>query len=130
MSFNTSGDDLRRTVKEAQGPLQSLSEQETSAHPQPGKWSKKEILGHLIDSATNNHQRFVRAALYGPLTFPGFEHEALAKLQRCNDVERPLLVRLWWSYKLFLVLVFAGVLEVAAHSTSTVGHRPTSPSSS
>ncbi|MBK9046740.1 MAG: hypothetical protein IPL74_08565 [Bacteroidetes bacterium] len=24
------------------------------------KWSKKEILGHLIDSATNNHQRFVR----------------------------------------------------------------------
>lgn len=25
------------------------------------KWSKKEIIGHLIDSATNNHQRFVRA---------------------------------------------------------------------
>jgi hypothetical protein len=24
------------------------------------KWSKKEIIGHLIDSATNNHQRFVR----------------------------------------------------------------------
>jgi hypothetical protein len=27
----------------------------------PDKWSKKEILGHLIDSAANNHQRFVRA---------------------------------------------------------------------
>ncbi len=26
----------------------------------PNKWSKKEIIGHLINSATNNHQRFVR----------------------------------------------------------------------
>ncbi len=26
-------------------------------------WSRKEILGHLIDSATNNHQRFVRGQL-------------------------------------------------------------------
>lgn len=31
-----------------------------SLRPRPGKWSKKEILGHLIDSACNNHQRFVR----------------------------------------------------------------------
>jgi hypothetical protein len=29
--------------------------------PAPDKWSKKEILGHLIDSAANNHQRFIRA---------------------------------------------------------------------
>lgn len=29
--------------------------------PEPNEWSKKEILGHLIDSAANNHQRFVRA---------------------------------------------------------------------
>jgi hypothetical protein len=31
-----------------------------SLRSRPGKWSKKEILGHLIDSACNNHQRFVR----------------------------------------------------------------------
>src|SRR5260370_41387558 len=95
MTFNTIADDLRRTVNEAQGPLQSLSEQETSAHPQPGKWSKKEILGHLIDSATNNHQRFVRAALYVPVTSPRYGQDALAKLQRCNDVAWALLMRLW-----------------------------------
>jgi len=95
MTFLTIADDLRRTVNDAQGLLQPLSDNETSAHPRPGKWSKKEILGHLVDSATNNHQRFVRAALYGPLTFPGYEQDALAKLQRFNDVEWTLLLGLW-----------------------------------
>lgn len=41
--------------------LKNITEEDFSFKPLPGKWSKKEILGHLIDSATNNHQRFVRA---------------------------------------------------------------------
>jgi hypothetical protein len=41
--------------------LIALTEDEFSKKPAPEKWSKKEILGHLIDSATNNHHRFVRA---------------------------------------------------------------------
>jgi hypothetical protein len=40
--------------------LTEISEENMSAKPLPTKWSKKEIIGHLIDSATNNHQRFVR----------------------------------------------------------------------
>ena len=40
--------------------LSALDEQALSFKPGPEKWSKKEIIGHLIDSATNNHQRFVR----------------------------------------------------------------------
>ena len=43
----------------------------------PGRWSKKEILGHLIDSAGNNHQRFVRAQFVPSLEFPGYEQEEL-----------------------------------------------------
>jgi len=42
------------------GLLSAIDEQSFSAKPAPQKWSKKEIIGHLIDSATNNHQRFVR----------------------------------------------------------------------
>ena len=38
-----------------------LKEVDFSHNSSPGKWSKKETLGHLIDSATNNHHRFVRA---------------------------------------------------------------------
>jgi len=41
--------------------LNYISESEFSRKPASEKWSKKEIIGHLIDSATNNHHRFVRA---------------------------------------------------------------------
>ena len=40
--------------------LAEIGEDNMSDKPLPNKWSKKEIIGHLIDSATNNHQRFVR----------------------------------------------------------------------
>ncbi|MEO6901767.1 MAG: DinB family protein [Bacteroidia bacterium] len=40
--------------------LMEIEEDNFSLKPSPSKWSKKEIIGHLIDSATNNHQRFVR----------------------------------------------------------------------
>ena len=40
--------------------LRQISSKEFSNKPSPDKWSKKQILGHLIDSATNNHHRFVR----------------------------------------------------------------------
>ncbi|MBK9330460.1 MAG: DinB family protein [Sphingobacteriales bacterium] len=42
------------------GILTQISEDKMSEKPSQNKWSKKEIIGHLVDSATNNHQRFVR----------------------------------------------------------------------
>ena len=35
-------------------------EVESEQHPSPERWTRKEVVGHLIDSASNNHQRFVR----------------------------------------------------------------------
>ena len=43
--------------------LTDMNEGEFSFKPSPDKWSKKEILGHLIDSATNNHHRFIRVQI-------------------------------------------------------------------
>lgn len=40
--------------------LMQIEESHFSFKPAPGKWSKKEIVGHLIDSAANNHHRLVR----------------------------------------------------------------------
>jgi len=52
---------LQEIVDTIPQKLRSFTEAEFSAKPDPEKWSKKEIIGHLIDSATNNHHRFVRA---------------------------------------------------------------------
>jgi hypothetical protein len=40
--------------------LHKIEDAAFSARPLPGKWSKKQIIGHLIDSAANNHHRMVR----------------------------------------------------------------------
>lgn len=52
---------LSYIIHEAPKLLMGIGEKKMLLKPSIDKWSKKEILGHLIDSATNNHQRFVRA---------------------------------------------------------------------
>ncbi len=56
--------DFRRTIDGSAARLLGVSSADASKRPAPGKWSTKEIIGHLIDSASNNHGRFVRAQLY------------------------------------------------------------------
>ena len=53
-------DRLKYICKVIPGLLKNVDELTFNQKIRPEKWSKKEIIGHLIDSATNNHQRFVR----------------------------------------------------------------------
>ena len=53
------------------------------------------ILGHLIDSAANNHQRFVRAQLAGSYAGPGYEQEAWVRVQQYTARPWRELVDLW-----------------------------------
>ena len=52
--------ELEELLEETQPKLLALGEGRASEKPFPEKWSLKEILGHLVDSAANNHQRMVR----------------------------------------------------------------------
>ena len=63
----------------------AISDEAAATPPAPGKWSPKEVIGHLIDSAINNQGRFVRAQLDRNLNFPGYEQEGWVRLQRYND---------------------------------------------
>ena len=87
-----SAERLRQTVSAVAGRLRALSDADASVKPSPTRWSKKEILGHLIDSASNNHQRFVRALLHGELRFPAYEQEGWARCQdyqAADEVQQP-----------------------------------------
>lgn len=68
-----------------------------AAHrPAAGKWSKLEILGHLIDSAGNNQQKFVRLLLAGgPLDFVGYQQRGWVEAQHYRSADWPELVALW-----------------------------------
>jgi len=96
--------DFRHTVENGKARLLEIPAEETSAGA-PGKWSPKEIVGHLIDSAANNHQRFIRAQFTNDLVFPGYEQEAWVTSQKYNEESWPDLVQLWAAYNLHLLHV-------------------------
>ena len=75
--------------------LRAMDEASVAKRPAPGKWSKKEILGHLIDSATNNHQRFVRLQLNPSIDLPGYEQDDWVRVQRYQDQPWRQIVDLW-----------------------------------
>jgi hypothetical protein len=61
--------------------LAQIAEADAAHKPAPDQWSGKEILGHLIDSAGNNHQRLVRAQLVAYLDFPSYEQASWVGVQ-------------------------------------------------
>src|ERR1700683_1607243 len=65
--------DLRKAVAESEPKFLAIAEEEASLSAGPDKWSRKQILGHLIDSAANNHQRFIRMQIAAELHFPGYQ---------------------------------------------------------
>ncbi|MEO7454815.1 MAG: DinB family protein [Gemmatimonadaceae bacterium] len=89
---------LRTTVDKAAPRLLAMSLDDAVAHPAPGKWSPVEVIGHLVDSANNNHQRFVRAHAQDDLVFNGYDQDAWVSGQRYQKAPWVELVHLWHLY--------------------------------
>ena len=87
--------DLRTRIESALPVLRALSEADVSENRDAGKWVKKEILGHLIDSAVNNHQRFVRAQFESPFVGPGYDQKAWVQASGYRRRAWVELIDLW-----------------------------------
>jgi DinB superfamily len=98
---------LVRMIEAAEPKLRAISEPESKTPLLPGWWSRKQVIGHLIDSASNNHQRFVRAALQPSLEFPGYDQAGSVRIQAVQEAEWLLLVSLWAAYNRYLAHVIA-----------------------
>jgi len=98
---------LLSLIESAEPRLREISELESSGAALPGGWSRKEVIGHLIDSASNNHQRFVRAALQTTLEFPGYDQERNVRMQAPGEADWQLLVSLWSAYNRYLAHIIA-----------------------
>ena len=90
--------ELRGAVSEARAWLAAVPEAESCRRPRPGGWSPREIIGHLIDSASNNHGRFVRGALEESLVFATYDQEAWVALHRYQDQEWSALLERWAAF--------------------------------
>jgi hypothetical protein len=99
-------DELRKVIDRLQEHINLLPseflkyrEGELRRKPAPDKWSKKEILGHLIDSAANNHHRFVKAQFMpSPFLVERYMQNDWVEIQNYNEKDSQQLVNLWKVY--------------------------------
>lgn len=88
-------------------------------------WSTKQIVGHLVDSVSNNHQRILRYVPQGNLTFPAYDQNAFVHQAQYDTFDFQRLVTLWYQYnQLFLHIIEHIPQEDWQSSTVTIGDHP------
>ena len=117
-----SSQQLKELSDNARPRLRSIPESQAAEKPYPDKWSIKEILGHLIDSATNNHQRIVRMqelANIGKLTYTQ-QHWVTSQHYQGEPWEN--VVELWYCYNMHLAHVIAHVEATSLNNVCDMGY--------
>ena len=99
--------ELTTIIATAEPRLRKVSEQESEKPALKGGWSRKQMIGHLIDSASNNHQRFVRASLQDSLELPGYDQDGCMRIAAVQEMPWSSLLDLWTAYNRYLVHVIA-----------------------
>src|SRR5271168_2261297 len=88
---------LSAVLREAMPWLVTISEAEASVPEREGKWSAKQVVGHLIDSAVNNLGRIVRLQIEAGQVLPGYEQMAWVSLQHYAEREWAQVLALWFA---------------------------------
>lgn len=101
--------ELREVVEAARPMLDTVNDAEASLPRAADKWTRKEVLGHLIDSACNNQQKFVRTMASGHLDFPGYQQAHWVGSQKYNAADWGRLIAFWHAYNLHLAHIIEHV---------------------
>lgn len=110
-------------VGKARRLLPEMTEAQAHIRAAPGKWSKKEILGHLIDSAGNNHQRIVRAMCSAELVFPGYVQTEWVKAQDYENEDWASIVGLWEALNRHLAHIMERIPPEKMEVTCRIGDK-------
>jgi hypothetical protein len=119
--------ELRSIMAEVEPQFSRMNHDDVALKPAPDEWSKKEILGHLIDSAANNHQRFVRTVNKASTQFIAYEQNEWVKIQRHNERPWASLVALWAAYNDHLSHVIECIPEDAQLLPCDIGEKDPAP---
>ncbi|MEJ2658174.1 MAG: DinB family protein [Desulfobacterales bacterium] len=114
---------LRTIIAKVEPQLTRMNHDAVGFKPGPNEWSKKEILGHLIDSAANNHQRFVRAVNKVAAGFPTYDQNEWVRIQRHNERPWLSLVELWSAYNSHVCHIIECIPKDADSSPCNIGKK-------
>jgi hypothetical protein len=94
---------LRQTIDRELPYLRALTDEQSVIKPASEEsWSPRQELGHLIDSAVNNHVRFVRAATEPELHGPGYAQNAWVDIHAYHEMPWTTIIAFWYEYNSFL----------------------------
>jgi hypothetical protein len=116
------GTALERLIQNERPSLEAVSE--LTADIRPGgdsTWSPKEELGHLIDSAANNHIRFTRALIEPEFHGPTYAQNDWVTVHRYQEMPWTALVEFWYRYNHFIVGLLARVPKNKLQTLCFVG---------
>ena len=114
-------DELSEVLATIPTRLGRVTEAEASLPRRPGAWSKKEILGHLLDSAANNHHRFVRAQIENSLAMPGYEQNGWVAIQQYRSRSWVDLIVFWTLYNRHLLHLMETALSESLSRPCRIG---------
>jgi DinB superfamily len=87
---------FRSGLGEIREAIRAVPAERASEPWREGGWTRKQILGHMLDSAANNRQRFVRAASDGHYRGPGYAQQAWVDAHGYAEKEWETLIS-WWK---------------------------------
>ncbi len=108
-------------IARVESRLQAVDAERATREVRPGGWRGTEVLGHLIDSALNNHQRFVRAALEGVYTGPAYHQTGWVQAHGYAELTWPELLAQWRAQNGLLARVVARIPDARLTATCRVG---------
>jgi hypothetical protein len=115
------GKRFRRHIDDVSARVGGLPEDAVHHPIRAGGWSGKQVLGHLIDSALNNHQRFVRAALDGSYEGPTYEQNGWVDLHGYGELAWSELLTHWREQNQLLCRVVERIAEDRMAAVCRVG---------
>ncbi len=113
---------LRQTIERELPDLRALTDDAASQNDgRPNSWTRKQELGHLIDSATNNHVRIAVASINGSFRGEGYTQDKWVEAHGYRDMPWNSLVDFWYRYNELLTHLIAGVPDDRLESRCLIG---------
>ena len=110
---------LRKIVGDTAPEMALISAEDFAHKDHPNQWSKKEVLGHLIDSAYNNHQRFLRATTQTDFIFQGYDQDQWVKQNNYQNRTQEEVIDTWVTVNQHLAVLLEGLPNALLHRETT-----------
>jgi hypothetical protein len=109
LNITKSVDRLQYLVDNIPALLKQIPASEFNHSPVPGKWSYKQVIGHLVDSAANNHHRFIRIQ-YEDKPVISYDQDQWNSLSGYQDIDAKQLIDFWEMYNRLLLHIIRHII--------------------